>query len=128
MEFTYQVAFRYKILAIIWLLAHCLKLQDPWIICHYNEAYANFLQMDGLVVWVFALELLVAFPAWPGLVVAYDTLDRLKVQGMTWADQWCRKFWVEAHPWSPGLADTWAWLDLMWALMKRAEGKWVSNS
>ena len=97
MEFTYQVAFRYKILAIIWPLAHCLKLQDPWIIHQYNKAYADFLWMDGLAVQVFALESLVAFPAWPGLAVAYDALDRLRVQGMAWADQQCRKFQVGAH-------------------------------
>ena len=76
-EFTYQAVFGYEIPVIVQPPTWHLKLQDPWIVCHYNEVYANFLQADGLAEWVFALEQLAAFPTWLGLVAAYNELDKL---------------------------------------------------
>ena len=57
----------------------------------------------------------------------FNSLDRLQVQGMALADCHCQKFCVGVHPWSPGLADACSKLDLMRALVRQAEGKWVSN-
>ena len=90
--------------------------------------YTEFLRSEGLASCIFRLKVRVSYPALPELEAEFNSLDRLQVEGMAWADSCCQKFYVGAHPWSPGLADAHSKLDLMWALVRHAEGKWVSNS
>ena len=86
MEYTAQAVLGYEIPVIVGLPARHLKLQDPRVVDQYNDLYAEFLRSEGLASCIFQLKVWVSYLALPKLEAEFDSLDRLRVEGMAWVD------------------------------------------
>ena len=83
--------------------ARKLKLQDPRIIKKYNKCLKHFFQRHQLELRSRTLQRHATFPLSSQDAIAYEKLDRIRIDGMKYAEKRCRRLKMGGVPWSPEL-------------------------
>jgi hypothetical protein len=78
-----------------------LVMEDPRIVARYLDAYAKYIEENGLLERAEALMESSSYPPTRATKAEYDDIDKLRLMGMVTADRACRKVKMGAHQWSP---------------------------
>ena len=99
--------------------ARRLKLNDPRIIAKYTSTLHKFYLKHNLYWKVSQLNAIpITYPVEKRVSEAYESIDELRVQGMTHAEKKCRKFHAGKIPWSPEVSKAQLNIEL-WTLVSR---------
>jgi hypothetical protein len=80
-----------------------LKLQDPRVVNKFTTAYREWIEQHGLAKRAFDLQTKSMYPLSQEDAAEYEWIDRMKIEGLRYADQRCRKLLMGEVPWSPQL-------------------------
>ena len=77
-----------------------VKMNDPRITSRFNALYRSFLLDQNMPIRALTLEAHATYPLHPTLCLEAEKLDRLKVDGVWYADQRCRRLFMGNVPFS----------------------------
>ena len=81
--------------------ARRLKLEDPRVVRKYQQSLLDFCAQHDMYRRIDTLRRRTIYPLPPKLQREYEVLDKLRIQGMEWAELKCRKLHMGKYPWSP---------------------------
>ena len=110
----------YKMKEIPRHTARRLKLDDPRVVDRYNTLLHNYFKEHNLFSRVKSLDQeFQEQQHWtPNMVKKYDEVDKIREQGMNYAEKKCRKLRMGAVAWSPAIQKKRNTI-LFWTLLKR---------
>jgi ATP/maltotriose-dependent transcriptional regulator MalT len=104
-----------------------VKCNDPRIMQHFNDSYLQFLIDHKLHDQAFRLEAQASYPLSPQLQREAEKLDRLRMEGVAYADHRCRKLHMGGVPFSIEFKMMDAKVGFGNAMIHRKSGKKVSS-
>ena len=81
--------------------ARRLKLEDPRVVRKYQQSLLEYCARHDMYRRIDSLRRKAIYPLPPALQRVYEVLDKLRIQGMEWAELKCRKLHMGVYPWSP---------------------------
>jgi hypothetical protein len=96
-----ESVFGHKMPPLICYAQRRVKTNDPRITSRFNQLYRSFLLERNMPIRALTLEAHATYPLHPTLCLEAEKLDRLKVDGVWYADQRCRRLFMGNVPFSP---------------------------
>ena len=96
-----ESVFGHKMPPLIRYAQRRVSMNDPRITSRFNQLYRSFLLERNMPIRALTLEAHATYPLHPTLCLEAEKLDRLKVDGVWYADQRCRRLFMGNVPFSP---------------------------
>jgi hypothetical protein len=122
-----DIAFGYTPPATASLSPKRLILQDPRIVNKYNELLKGKLEEHDVLHRITTLEASIKGSISAAQITEYNTLDSIRLQAVTFAQQRCRKLRMGAVPYSPALSLAGKKIRAWKLLLKRKSGAFVHS-
>ena len=106
--------------------ARKLKLQDPRIVKKYNKSLKLFIKSHDLELRSFQLQNKATFPLTSQDAHEYEILDKIRIEGMKYAEKRYRRLKMGGVPWTPELTDIRVGIEVWMLVLRRNRGCKVS--
>ena len=106
--------------------ARRLKLNDPRIIHNYNVKLKHYFSHHSLALQVQKLQDRVTYPLSSSAATEYERLDKIRIQGMQYAERHCRKLKMGGVAWTPELTTIKLKIEVWQLVSRRLTGCLVS--
>ena len=106
--------------------ARKLKMKDPRIVKKYNKSLKHFFKRHKLDTRSAKLQQNATFPLTPQAAHEYEKLDKIRIEGMKYAEKRCRRLKMGGIPWTPELTDIRVGIEVWMLVLRRNRGCKVS--
>ena len=107
--------------------ARKLKMQDPRIVKKYNKSLKYFFKRHNLDTRSAKLQQNATFPLTLQAAHEYEKLDKIRIEGMKYAEKRCRRLKMGGIPWTPELTDIRVGIEVWMLVLQRNRGCKVSD-
>ena len=106
--------------------ARRLKLGDPRVIKAYNKALKIYFSRFSLLDQIQLLQAKITYPLSLPAATEFERLDKIRIQGMKYAEKRCRKLRMGGVPWTPELTRIRTRIEVWQLVLRRLQGCLVS--
>ena len=107
--------------------ARRLKTMDPRVMKKYTKCLKQYFKRFGLLSRIQVLQNRITYPLSKEIAESYEKIDKIRIQGMKFAEKNCRKLPMGGIPWTPELTQIRLTIEVWTLVIKRMTGCNVST-